>query len=194
MAVIATQLPPEGSVVPDDPLTRHIVPQISPSVGREVGRHRSSAGWFGSERSRSARPVSSIAAPGFVAWRSRRLPGQVQRTCTAVPSNARASWVAVHQSRPSRPLHGFPKDKATLRQWVHFVRVRRAHFSTTSVTANTKICSAHFKEEDYDEEDARMVSLGLKTKRLAKLIPTTGPSAQHLSACRYHTEKAELLR
>ncbi|KAK0151168.1 hypothetical protein N1851_007648 [Merluccius polli] len=58
----------------------------------------------------------------------------------------------------------------------------------TSVTANTKICSAHFKE-DYDEEDARMVSLGLKTKRLAKLIPTTGPSAQHLSACRYHTER-----
>ncbi|KAK0149362.1 hypothetical protein N1851_009910 [Merluccius polli] len=85
-------------------------------------------------------------------------------------------------------LHGFPKDKATLRQWVHFVRVRRAHFSMTSVTANTKICSAHFKE-DYDEEDARMVSLGLKTKRLAKLIPTTEPSAQHLSACRYHTER-----
>ncbi|KAK0156278.1 hypothetical protein N1851_000425 [Merluccius polli] len=86
-------------------------------------------------------------------------------------------------------LHGFPKDKATLRQWVHFVRVRRAHFSMTSVTANTKICSAHFKEEDYDEEDARMVSLGLKTERLAKLIPTTEPSAQHLSACRYHTER-----
>ncbi|KAK0155988.1 hypothetical protein N1851_001465 [Merluccius polli] len=84
-------------------------------------------------------------------------------------------------------LHGFPKDKATLRQWVHFVRVRRAHVSMTSVTANTKICSAHFKE-DYDEGDTRMVSLGLKTKRLAKLIPTTGPSAQHLSACRYHTE------
>ncbi|KAK0135744.1 hypothetical protein N1851_028367 [Merluccius polli] len=58
----------------------------------------------------------------------------------------------------------------------------------TSVTANTKICSAHFKE-DYDEGDARMVSLGLKTKRLAKLTPTTGPSAQHLSACRYHTER-----
>ncbi|KAK0141113.1 hypothetical protein N1851_021915 [Merluccius polli] len=86
-------------------------------------------------------------------------------------------------------LHGFPKDKATLRQWVHFVRVRRAHVSMTSVTANTKICSAHFKEEDYDEEDTRMVSLGLKTERLAKLIPTTGPSAQHLSACRYHTER-----
>ncbi|KAK0151764.1 hypothetical protein N1851_006865 [Merluccius polli] len=58
----------------------------------------------------------------------------------------------------------------------------------TSVTANTKICSAHFKE-DYDGGDARMVSLGLKTKRLAKLIPTTEPSAQHLSACRYHTER-----
>ncbi|KAK0142371.1 hypothetical protein N1851_019892 [Merluccius polli] len=64
----------------------------------------------------------------------------------------------------------------------------RAHVSMTSVTANTKICSAHFKE-DYDEGDARMVSLGLKTERLAKLIPTTGPSAQHLSACRYHTER-----
>ncbi|KAK0135162.1 hypothetical protein N1851_029012 [Merluccius polli] len=41
----------------------------------------------------------------------------------------------------------------------------------------------------HDEEDARMVSLGLKTERLAKLIPTTEPSAQHLSACRYHTER-----
>ncbi|KAK0151025.1 hypothetical protein N1851_007817 [Merluccius polli] len=57
----------------------------------------------------------------------------------------------------------------------------------TSVTANTKICSAHFKE-DYDEEDARMVSLGLKTKRLAKLIPTTG-RLHSTSACRYHTER-----
>ncbi|KAK0145572.1 hypothetical protein N1851_015526 [Merluccius polli] len=67
----------------------------------------------------------------------------------------------------------------------------------TSVTANTKICSAHFKE-DYDEGDARMVSLGLKTKRLAKLIPTTVPSAQHLSACPATTprgtKKAEMLR
>ncbi|KAK0139186.1 hypothetical protein N1851_024266 [Merluccius polli] len=50
------------------------------------------------------------------------------------------------------------------------------------------LSDAHFKE-DYDEGDARMVSLGLKTKRLAKLIPTTEPSAQHLSACRYHTER-----
>ena len=54
----------------------------------------------------------------------------------------------------------------------------------TSVTANTKICSAHFKEEDYDKGDARMVSLGLKTKRLAKLIPGTVPSVHaHLSTC-----------
>ena len=27
--VVATQLPPEGSVVPDDPITRHKVPQVS---------------------------------------------------------------------------------------------------------------------------------------------------------------------
>ncbi|KAK0134559.1 hypothetical protein N1851_029829 [Merluccius polli] len=60
----------------------------------------------------------------------------------------------------------------------------------TSVTANTKICSAHFKERDYDEEDARMVSLGLKTERLAKLIPTTVLSVHtHLSACRCNTER-----
>ncbi|KAK0130742.1 hypothetical protein N1851_033497 [Merluccius polli] len=92
-------------------------------------------------------------------------------------------------------LHGFPKDKATLRQWVLFVRVRRAHFSMTSVTANTKICSAHFKEEDYDEGDARMVSLGLKTKRLAKLIPTIVPSVHmHLSACPATTPRGTKIR
>ena len=81
-------------------------------------------------------------------------------------------------------LHGFPKDRATLRQWVRFVRVRRADFSLTSVTVNTRICSAHFREEDYDPRDVRMVSLGLKTERLAKLIPTTVPSVHtHPSAC-----------
>ena len=73
-------------------------------------------------------------------------------------------------------LHGFPKDRATLRQWVRF--------SLTSVTVNTRICSAHFREEDYDPRDVRMVSLGLKTERLAKLIPTTVPSVHtHPSAC-----------
>ncbi|XP_065121196.1 uncharacterized protein [Paramisgurnus dabryanus] len=82
-------------------------------------------------------------------------------------------------------VHGFPmKDKATLRQWVQFVRVRRANFSMTSVTKNSKICSAHFREEDYDEGDVRMVSLGLKKLRQVQLIPTAVPSVHtHLSAC-----------
>ncbi|KAK0138349.1 hypothetical protein N1851_025335 [Merluccius polli] len=66
----------------------------------------------------------------------------------------------------------------------------------TSVTANTKICSAHFKE-DYDEGDTRMVSLGLKTKRLATLIPTTDPvvagQAEPTTTPR-GTKKAEMLR
>ncbi|CAL8236299.1 unnamed protein product, partial [Boreogadus saida] len=53
-------------------------------------------------------------------------------------------------------VHAFPKDKATLRQWVQFVRVRRADFSIPSVTKNSKVCSAHFREEDYDQGDVRM--------------------------------------
>ncbi|CAL8378354.1 unnamed protein product [Boreogadus saida] len=44
------------------------------------------------------------------------------------------------------------------------------------------VCSAHFREEDYDQGDVRMVSLGLK--RLAHLIPNAVPSVHtHLSAC-----------
>ena len=62
------------------------------------------------------------------------------------------------------------------RSWVQFVKVRRADFSASSVTAYSRICSAHFKEGDYHSGDAKMVSLGLKNKRTAKLIPTAVPS------------------
>ncbi|CAL8395466.1 unnamed protein product [Boreogadus saida] len=80
-------------------------------------------------------------------------------------------------------VHAFPKDKATLRQWVQFVHVRRADFSIPSVTKNSKVCSAHFTEEDYDQGDVRMVSLGLKS--LAQLIPNAVPSVHtaHASLC-----------
>ena len=85
-------------------------------------------------------------------------------------------------SKTEHRVHSFPKDKATLRQWVQFVRVRRADFSIPSVTKNSKVCSAHFTEEDYDQGDVRMVSLGLN--RLAQLIPNAVPSVHtHLSAC-----------
>ncbi|CAL8371162.1 unnamed protein product [Boreogadus saida] len=87
-----------------------------------------------------------------------------------------------NSSKTGHRVHAFPKDKATLRQWVQFVRVRRADFSIPSVTKNSKVCSAHFREEDYDQGDVRMVSLGLK--RLAHLIPNAVPSVHtHLSAC-----------
>ncbi|KAG5283499.1 hypothetical protein AALO_G00042730 [Alosa alosa] len=47
-----------------------------------------------------------------------------------------------------------------------------------------RACSAHFKEEDYHSGDAKMVSLGLKSERMAKLIPTAVPSVHaNLSAC-----------
>ena len=51
-----------------------------------------------------------------------------------------------------------------------------AYFPASSVTAYSRICSAHFKEGDYHSGDAKMVSLGLKNKRTAKLIPTAVPS------------------
>ncbi|CAL8361228.1 unnamed protein product [Arctogadus glacialis] len=87
-----------------------------------------------------------------------------------------------NSSKTGHRVHAFPKDKATLRQWVQFVRVRRADFSNPSVTRNSKVCSVHFTEEDYDQGDVRMVSLGLK--RLAQLIPNAVPSVHtHLSAC-----------
>ncbi|CAL8404564.1 unnamed protein product [Boreogadus saida] len=61
-----------------------------------------------------------------------------------------------NSSKTGHRVHAFPKDKATLRQWVQFVRVRRADFSIPSVTKNSKVCSAHFTEEDYDQGDVGM--------------------------------------
>ncbi|XP_030235101.1 uncharacterized protein LOC115559987 isoform X1 [Gadus morhua] len=89
-----------------------------------------------------------------------------------------------NSSKSGHRVHCFPKDKGILRSWVQFVKFRRADFSASSVTAYSRICSAHFKEEDYHSGDAKMVSLGLKIKRTAKLIPTAVPSvhANH-SAC-----------
>ncbi|XP_059904876.1 uncharacterized protein LOC132455147 isoform X3 [Gadus macrocephalus] len=89
-----------------------------------------------------------------------------------------------NSSKSGHRVHCFPKDKGILRSWVQFVKFRRADFSASSVTAYSRICSAHFKEGDYHSGDAKMVSLGLKSKRTAKLIPTAVPSvhANH-SAC-----------
>ncbi|KAK7143038.1 hypothetical protein R3I93_014259 [Phoxinus phoxinus] len=54
----------------------------------------------------------------------------------------------------------------------------------SSVTTNAKICSAHFREEDYDPGHIRMVSLGLMRLSRVQLIPTAVPSVHtHLSAC-----------
>ncbi|KAL2082810.1 hypothetical protein ACEWY4_022628 [Coilia grayii] len=87
-------------------------------------------------------------------------------------------------TRTGHRVHDFPKDKAILKRWVQFVRFTRADFSVTSVTENAKICSAHFKQEDYDPRDVRMASLGLKSPSRIRLIPTTVPSVHtHLSAC-----------
>ncbi|XP_077104268.1 THAP domain-containing protein 10-like [Siphateles boraxobius] len=87
-------------------------------------------------------------------------------------------------SKTGYRVHSFPKDKAIFRSWVQFVKIRRADFSASSVTAYSRICSAHFKEEDYNSGDAKMVSLGLKSERSAKLLPTAVPSVNaNLSAC-----------
>ncbi|CAL8368429.1 unnamed protein product [Gadus morhua 'NCC'] len=89
-----------------------------------------------------------------------------------------------NSSKSGHRVHCFPKDKGIFQSWVQFVKVRRAGFSASSVTAHSRICSAHFKEEDYHSGDAKMVSLGLKSERLAKLIPTAVPSVHaNLSAC-----------
>ncbi|XDV26303.1 hypothetical protein PO909_030053 [Leuciscus waleckii] len=89
-----------------------------------------------------------------------------------------------NSSKTGHRVHCFPKDKGIFRSWVQFVKIRRADFSASSVTAYSRICSAHFKEEDYHSGDAKMVALGLKSERMAKLIPTAVPSVNpNLSAC-----------
>ncbi|XP_059367804.1 THAP domain-containing protein 10-like [Carassius carassius] len=89
-----------------------------------------------------------------------------------------------NSSKTGHRVHCFPKDKGIFRSWVQFVKIRRADFSASSVTAYSRIWSAHFKEEDYHSGDAKMVALGLKNEKMAKLIPTAVPSVNpNLSAC-----------
>ena len=60
-------------------------------------------------------------------------------------------------------VHKFPKSAPDiLRQWVKFVETKRKDW--TGPSPYTGICSAHFKESDFDQTYMSMKRLGIKSK------------------------------
>ena len=54
-----------------------------------------------------------------------------------------------NSDKTGHSVHKFPGDPAIRRQWVAFVKVKRADFSESSVTKHTVLCGAHFTRESY---------------------------------------------
>ena len=71
----------------------------------------------------------------------------------------------------------FPSIKhPKFRAWVRFVKVKREDFNARSVTANSVICGAHFRDEDYNASDLMAHSMGFKSASYIKLKPSAVPS------------------
>ena len=125
MAVVATQLPPEGSVAPDDPLTRHIVPQVFGGLaapGRPLDPPGSgNRGANGPVRGRGAgRGRGTLVLPPLLllsnSWGERavrREPVPVQHHHTAPSRHPQAVDHLGHYAKDlSRPLPVAPQLRA----------------------------------------------------------------------------------
>ncbi len=75
-------------------------------------------------------------------------------------------------------LHGFPSDPTLVRRWRRFVTRTRAKWNGPSSTS--VICSAHFKEEDF--ENSVQFSMGLANKRILRKCAV--PSVYPQGTCR----------
>ena len=88
-------------------------------------------------------------------------------------------------------LHGFPKDPSLLRLWEKFVNRTRVW---TKSSSSSKICSAHFQQDDF--ENYIKVSLGgaksLKLK--AGAIPTIYPEGTCFSQAKKHEKERTAFR
>ena len=74
-------------------------------------------------------------------------------------------------------VHEFPKNPTIRRQWISFVRVKRANFATPAENSQAVICEAHFDDRCYSTEVLRMAELsGFTVKKRKSLVPGSVPT------------------
>lgn len=90
----------------------------------------------------------------------------VKRCVAAFCSNSNETGYAMHK---------FPKDPNLRRQWINFVRLKRADFA--KATEHSVLCHIHFAPDCY--ERSYMEEMGIKKKKilLAGAVPTIQSSA-----------------
>ena len=74
-------------------------------------------------------------------------------------------------------LHRFPQETAVRRLWVSGVKTTRKHWDAPS--KNALVCSAHFREGDFDPSFDLKVSLGMmpqKVRFVRRLLPNAVPT------------------
>ena len=82
-----------------------------------------------------------------------------------------------NSSKSGHRTFNFPSVKhPKFRAWVKFVKVKRKDFNARSVTANSVVCGAHFREEDYNASDLMAHSMWLKSASHIKLKTSAVPS------------------
>ena len=80
-------------------------------------------------------------------------------------------------ARDGVSLHGFPPLLTALRKlWISRVKTTRRDWKAPARTS--LVCSAHFREDDFDPSERLKVSMGLTppVRFLRRLLPTAAPS------------------
>ena len=74
-------------------------------------------------------------------------------------------------------VNEFPKNPTIRRQWISFVRVKRANFATPPMNMQTVINKAHFYDKCYSTEVLRKAELsGSRVKKRKTLVPGRIPT------------------
>jgi hypothetical protein len=90
--------------------------------------------------------------------------------------NGNTCAVAICPSAPEATYHVFPKDEHLQKLWVDLCKRKE-----TINVKTARVCSFHFKEEDY-ERDLKNEVLGLPIRK--RLKPNSVPSKQLLPGIR----------
>uniref|UniRef100_A0A6B0V603 THAP-type domain-containing protein n=1 Tax=Ixodes ricinus TaxID=34613 RepID=A0A6B0V603_IXORI len=89
--------------------------------------------------------------------------------------------------RCGRPIHQFPKDEQLRALWI---RLARPSFPTWLPTDSDRLCSDHFRDEDYERSPRVMESVGVPVRNV-RLKPGVLPS--YFSKKRKSDEHSEAL-
>ena len=79
-----------------------------------------------------------------------------------------------NSDKTAHSVHKVPRDPSIRRQWVAFVKVKRADFSESSVTKHTVLCGAHFTRESF----SNLLKYELNFCKRRELYDTAVPTIQ----------------